>query len=443
MLVGTEDERNHGKDPDEHVPPTKISMIFFASPRHETGLPKKQVSFFFGFVFLLRANPHFPGLLRGLCVPGTHLYTLKSRKTSRQRCEEYLLWAQQSRKACEQSPSGLRGGVRLFSGGFFWEFQMEIPQSKSHGKSLGFLDFNMSCSFNYIVRVAGLFGVKAEAWMWRMRTWEMMYFQRFCRRLDRLDRVFMSDDCDCWILRLRGSWVMHEYIPKKGLHRDARGICRLDRLATLHIYKVSHSLDMFMCSTYQTSFDFIFIQMKGCCRNTWYVKLHPFKTRFKQFGSHWSALLRFNARQRHSWFLTKALVKSQVAERGSKNPIRNSGEKTSKPWIYPVKPQKIHVQSIQKCCQREAPNPHGDQVVVLDWKMACDDFWLLVVMKWEECKQLLALERHKVCRFSSHWLSFSFHPFLRNLMRFENFLSSWNLIPLEHFVLISPFLIFF
>ena len=216
----------------------------------------------------------------------------------------------------------------------------------------------------------------------------------------------------------------------------------LDRLANLHIYKVSHS-NMFMCSTYQTSFDFIFIQPKGCCRNTWYVKLHPFKTRFKQFGLHWSALLRFNARQRHSWFLTKALVKSQVAERGSKNPIRNSGEKTSKPWIYPVKPPKIHIQSIQKCCQREAPNPHGDQVVVLDWKMACDDFWLLVVMKWEECKQLLALERHKVCRFSSHWLSFSFHPFLRNLMRFENFLSSWNLMNLEHFVLIWPFLIYF
>ena len=224
-----------------------------------------------------------------------------------------------------------------------------------------------------------------------------------------------------WLDALTHGLLCHEYIPKKGLHRDARGICRLDRLANLHIYKVSHSLDMFMCSTYQTSFDFIFIQPKGWCRNTWYVKLHPFKTRFKQFGLHWSALLRFNARQRHSWFLTKALVKSQAAERGSKNPIRNSGEKTSKPWIYPVKPPKIHVQSIQNCCQREAPNPHGDQVVVLDWKMACDDFWLLVVMKWEECKQLLALERHKVCRFSSHWLSFSFHPFLRNLMRFENF----------------------
>ena len=43
----------------------------------------------------------------------------------------------------------------------------------------------------------------------------MMYFQRFCRRLDRLDRVFMSDDCDGWILRLRGSCVMSIF-HKKG-----------------------------------------------------------------------------------------------------------------------------------------------------------------------------------------------------------------------------------
>jgi len=98
-------------------------------------------------VFLLGANPNFPGLPSGFGVPGTHLFHLKPRHVG---CEEYLLWAQQSRKACEQSPSGLRGGSL---GRCFKEAKMEI-----HGNPMGnpevSLIFSIMYSFNYIVRVA-------------------------------------------------------------------------------------------------------------------------------------------------------------------------------------------------------------------------------------------------------------------------------------------------
>lgn len=95
------------------------------------------------YVFLKRANQIFQVPER-VCVPGTCKVHLKCPETLGQHrrtapFEEYLLWAQQSRKGCEQSPSGLRGGQLEFLV-FFSEVKMDI-QWNQRWKSMEILWF--------------------------------------------------------------------------------------------------------------------------------------------------------------------------------------------------------------------------------------------------------------------------------------------------------------